>query len=37
MVLGLLRGDSVLVDELLHERVVLGDLAERAVAQQVGP
>ena len=35
MVLGLLRGDPALVDQLLHEGVVLGDLGERAVAQQV--
>ena len=31
----LLRGDPALVDEGLHERVVVGDLAELPVAQQV--
>ena len=32
VVLGLGLGDALLVDELLDERVVLGDLAEGAVA-----
>ena len=32
----LLGGDAALVDQHLHVRVVLGDLAELAVAQQVG-
>jgi hypothetical protein len=33
---GLLAGDLALVDEVLHERVVVGELAELPVAQQVG-
>ncbi len=37
VVLGLLRGDPVLVDELLDEGVVLGDLGELALTQQIGP
>ena len=37
VVLGLLRGDPVLVDELLDEGVVLGDLAELPVPEQVRP
>ena len=32
---GLLLGDPALVDQALHERVVLGELRQRAVAQEV--
>ncbi len=34
---GLLLGDPALVDQGLHERVVLGQLAQLAAAEQVGP
>ena len=34
---GLLGGDLALVDQRLHQRVVLGDLEDLAVADQVGP
>jgi hypothetical protein len=33
----LLAGDLPFVDQVLHERVVIGQLAEVTVAQQVGP
>ena len=35
--LGLGLGDPLVIEQLLDERVVLGDLAEGALAQQVGP
>ena len=35
MAVGLVGGDPALVDEGLHESVVLGDLCQLAIAQQV--
>jgi hypothetical protein len=37
MVARLLGGDAAVVDQRLHERVVLGDLLQLFAAQQVAP